>query len=233
MRFLFSGMSRMCLHCGKQLILCGCEDVDHGYDALIIPELVPPPLPTMYPADSIKRSILLYDITAGQRSVRDLQPVLDDKDVVVALLQQHKAGFLQAIQAINSSEDLEQLLFEAYTDETSADTEKTVTVVRLFLLSLYDVADAESARVWLSATVKLFCSCCFTKLASLHLYALHGLAKRVVDMSANHLLAMQDLINYLYLGNASLFDRNCHSIEMEEDQIMLIKDIKLANLGRA
>ena len=83
------------------------------------------------------------------------------------------------------------------------------------------------SRVWLSAIVKLFCSCCFTKLASLHLYALHGLVNRVVNMLANHLLAMQDLINYLYLANTGLFDRNCHSIEMEEDAIMLIKNIKL------
>ena len=177
-------------------MLCGCKDVDHGCDTLIIPKLMPPPLPTMYPADSIKRWVLLYDITAGQRSVRDMQPVADSKDVVVALVQQHKAGLLQAVYAISSSEDFEQLLFEAYTDNRDADP----------------------------ATTGLFCSCCFTKLASLHLYALYGLVKRVANISANHLFAMQDLLNYLYLANKSLFDRNFHSIEME-GQIMLIKQL--------
>ena len=206
-------------------MLCGCKDVDHGCDTLIIPELMPPPLPTMYPADSIKRWVLLYDITAGQRSVRDMQPVLDSCDVVVALLQQHKAGLLQAVYAISSSEDFEQLLFEAYTDNRDVDPATTVKVIKGFLHALYDVEDAESARAWLSVTVGLFCSCCFTKLASLHLYALHGLVKRVANVSANHLFAMQDLLNYLYLANKSLFDRNFHSIEMEEGQIMLIKQL--------
>ena len=47
----------------------------------------------------------------------------------------------------------------------------------------------------------------------------------VVHMSANHLLAMQDLFNYLYYANTSLFDRNFHSIEMEGGEIMLIKEV--------
>ena len=42
-------------------------------------------------------------------------------------------------------------------------------------------------------------------------------------MSANHLLGMQDLFNYLYLANKSLFERNFHSIEMKEDEILIIK----------
>lgn len=218
----------MCLHCGQMPLLCGCEDVDPGYDMLIRPELMPPALPTMHPADNLKRWALLYDITAGARSgVRDMQPVADSKDVVVALVQQHKAGLLQAVDAIKSSEDFEQLLLEAYTDETDADPAMSVKSVKVFMVALYDVVDAESARVWLSSTVKLFCSCSFTRLASLHLYALHGLAKRVTHMSANHLLAMQDLFNYLYFANTSLFDRNFHSIEMEEGEIMLIKEVGL------
>ncbi len=107
-------MSRVCLHCGEQLLLCGCEGVDHGRDLHINPELMPPPLPTMYPADNIKHWVLLYDITAAPRSVRDMQPVADNSDVVVALVQQHKADLLQAVDAITSSNDLEQLWVEAF-----------------------------------------------------------------------------------------------------------------------
>ena len=154
-----------------------------------------------------------------------MQPVADSKNVVVALVQQHKAGLLQALDAIKSSGDLEQLLYEAYTDDRDADPAMSVRGIKGFLLALYDVVDAESARVWLASTVKLFCSCSFTKLTSLHLYALHGLARRDARMSANHLLAMQDLFNYLYFANTSLFDRFFHSIEMEEGEIILINEI--------
>lgn len=38
---------------------------------------------------------------------------------------------------------------------------------------------------------------------------------------------MQDLFNYLYFANTSLFDRNFHCIEMEEDEVMFIKEIGL------
>ena len=106
---------------------------------LIHSDLMPPPLPTMYPADNVKRWVLLYDITGARSEIRDMQPVADNRDVVVALLQQHKAGLLQAVDTIKSSNDLEQLLFEAYTDATDVDAATTVKVVRLFLLSLYDV----------------------------------------------------------------------------------------------
>lgn len=50
----------------------------------------------------------------------------------------------------------------------------------------------------------------------MHLYALVTIAKRVQSMSANHLLAMQDLLNYLFLANSSLFSQIYHCIEMSE-----------------
>ena len=112
----------MCLHCGRHCgqmtLLCGCEDVDRGYDKLIRPELMPPPPPTMYPADQTARWVQLYDIVGGPMyGLRYMQPVADSSDVVVALVQQHKAGLLQAVDAVTSSEDLDQLLLEAYTSE--------------------------------------------------------------------------------------------------------------------
>ena len=218
-------------------LLCGCEDVDRGYDKLIRPELMPPPPPTMYPADQIARWIQLYGIAGGPMyGLRDMQPVADSSDVVVALVQQHKAALLQAVDAVASSEDLDQLLLEAYTSEKAdpysrspwprvqpAMRVRTVRTIKKLLLAVYNVEDAESVKAWLSSTVNLLCSCQFTKLASLQLYALHGLVKQVDPMCAIHLLAMQDLLNYLYFANTSLFDRNFHSIEMEQDDIVLIK----------
>lgn len=37
-----------------------------------------------------------------------------NSDVVVALVHQHKAGLLQAVDAVNTSEKVEELLLEVY-----------------------------------------------------------------------------------------------------------------------
>lgn len=105
---------------------------------------------------------------------------------------------------------------------------RTVRTIKKLLLAVYNIEDdVESVKAWLSSTVKLLCSCQFTKLASLQLYALPGLVKQVAPMCAIHSFAMQNLLNHLYFANTSLFDRNFHSIEMEEDDIVLIKPSRL------
>ena len=80
-----------------------------------------------------------------------------------------------------------------------------ISVVIYILKEVYEVTTPGNAGIWLCATVQAFCECRFAQLSSVQLYAINALAKRVRGMSANHLLAMQDLLNYLYFANSGLF----------------------------